>query len=125
MIIGFKEPDKLLYHYTKLCNAQSILKDRKLRIGSYTKTNDPKEVKRWEFDLWSPGYNRLLLDKYRMYELSVKLSDELKTKTKVLCFSRDREPLTGDHSRFVSPGILETSDVGAVFTKAYRRLSGF
>lgn len=96
MIINFKNSDKLVYHYTKIQIATDyILKNRSLKIGSFTKTNDPKEVKEWKFNLGTNEHRDL--GKYNMNELSAQLSKELKEKTKVLCFSKDREPLSGDH----------------------------
>lgn len=96
MIYGFKNPNKLLYHYTRANIAiDDILKSRTLKIGSYTNTNDPKEQKTWKFNLWTNEDRDL--DKYKIDELSEILSKELKEKTKIVCFSGDREPLTGDH----------------------------
>ena len=98
MIIGFEDPHKYLYHYTKARTAiKIILKKRILKIGNFTSTNDPKETKEWEFSLGT-NENRDF-GKYNMGELSQILSIELKEKTKVICFSRDREPLSGDHLR--------------------------
>jgi len=96
MILNFKNSNRLLYHYTKIHIAiDYILTKRNLKIGSFTKTNDPKETKEWKFNL---GTNRNRdLSQYNMAELSAQLSKELKEKTKLLCFSKDREPLTGNH----------------------------
>lgn len=94
MIENLTSADKFLYHYTSSSTAiEHILKDRSLRLGSYTKTNDPKESKTWQFSL---GTNESRdLGKYKMEEMSNWLSNELKLKTKLACFSMDTAPLSG------------------------------
>jgi hypothetical protein len=98
VIENFTSADKFLYHYTSSSTAmEHILKDRSLRLGSYTKTNDPKESKTWQFSL---GTNESRdLGKYKMEEMSNWLSNELKLKTKLACFSMDTVPLSGWHFR--------------------------
>lgn len=96
LMIGFKDSNKSLYHYTKVSTAiDGVLKNRVLKIGRLINTNDPKETKNWEFNLGT-NENRSL-SSYNMKELSKELSTELKAKTKVICFSKDTDPLTGDH----------------------------
>ena len=96
MIELLSDPAKYLYHYTSAATAlQHILKTRLLRFSNYLGTNDPKETKTWQFDLGT-NTNRDL-GKYRMAEISAWLSSELKNRARVLCFSKDQGPLTGNH----------------------------
>lgn len=96
MIQNFKDHQALLYHYTSIRVATDyIIKTGKLRMGSFRKTNDPKESKNWEFNLGT-NQNRDL-GKYRMTELSRRLSDTIKDKARLLCFCRDAGPLSGNH----------------------------
>jgi len=96
MIEHVSSADEFLYHYTKGTTAlEYIFRNRTLRFGTYTNTNDPKESKAWEFGLGT-NENRDL-GKYKMSEVSGWLSAELKQKTKLACFSMDTAPLTGDH----------------------------
>lgn len=86
--------DQCLYHYTNVDRALNhILKTRMLRFGAYTNTNDPKEAKTWQFDLGT-NENRDL-GAYKMAETSAWLSNRLKERARLLCFSMDRAPLTG------------------------------
>lgn len=86
--------DQFLYHYTNVDKALNhILKTRMLKFGAYTKTNDPKEAKTWQFDLGT-NENRDL-GAYRMAETSAWLSNRFKEQARLLCFSMDRAPLTG------------------------------
>lgn len=96
MINGLTDSDRYLYHYTKARTAvDHILKDYTLRMGPYAKTNDPKETKSWQFDL---GTNQERdLGAYRMSELSDRMNKSLKSKTSVLCFSKDERNLTGSN----------------------------
>ena len=96
MIIGFKDENKLLYHYTKMCVAKDhILKSGTLLLGSFGNMNDPKESKIWEFNLGT-NQNRDL-GRYNQFELSKRLSDALKNNAWLVCFCRDSGPLTGNH----------------------------
>mgnify|MGYP003677008845 CR=1 FL=1 len=96
MICDVKESERLLYHYTSLSRARDlILPTGKLRMGRYSGTNDPKESKAWEFDLGT-NQNRDL-GAYRGREVSNRLSATLKDRCRVLCFSMDTGPLTGNY----------------------------
>lgn len=96
MIENVSSAETYLYHYTKAKTALDfILKDRALRLGSYKKTNDPKESKSWEFGLGSNEGRDL--GKYNTNETSNWLSTEVKSRAKLACFSMDRAPLTGNH----------------------------
>jgi hypothetical protein len=96
MIENIASSKQFVYHYTRANIALDyILKNRTLQFGNYNGTNDPKESKSWEFDL---GTNEERdLGKYNMTELSEWLSLELKSKTKLSCFSMDAEGLAGNH----------------------------
>lgn len=94
MITGISSSDAYVYHYTKPSTARDfILQNGTLRLGPYSKTNDPKETKAWEFGL-STVTNR---DFEPYNHLSPWLSHELKARTRLACFSMDRDPLTGQH----------------------------
>lgn len=98
MIIGFKDPAKLLYHYTKASTAKDkILPGRSLKLGCFDRTNDPKEMRQWSFNMQlgpegDSGPSNLT-------QLSAELTHELKAWTKIACFCQDRGPLTGDHTQ--------------------------
>lgn len=98
MINSLRDHERYVYHYTTLPTARDyILKNRTLRLGSFANTNDPRESKDWSFNLLSrKGIN---WDRYDLGETSRWLSTALKSKTRLLCFSVDRPPLTGDHTR--------------------------
>ena len=96
MIEHVTSADSFLYHYTKSSTARDLIfKDRTLQFSSYSKTNDPKEMKAWQFDLGT-NENRDL-EKYKMDDLSAWLSTELKRVARLACFSMDTGPLTGNH----------------------------
>lgn len=98
MIIGFQTPDRLLYHYTSIENAKDyILKNRTLKFGAISQTNDPKETKNWRFTLHTMGSSDL--SRHDLQDLSARFTSALKSRTKVVCFSRDSQPLSGDHTR--------------------------
>jgi hypothetical protein len=96
MIENISSIDRYVYHYTKAETARDyILKSGTLRLDSYAATNDPKETKQWEFGL---GTSReISLNGYKHLELSAWLSNELKRRTRLACFSMDKNPLTGNH----------------------------
>lgn len=101
MIIGFRDHNKLLYHYTKLATAKSyILKDWTLKMSCFRGTNDPKESKTWEFSLGT-NENRNLSN-YSLSDLSKQLSDKIKDNCRVVCFCKDSGPLTGIHIHDIS-----------------------
>lgn len=91
----FTEDSKYLYHYTSIEKALDfILKDRTLMFNSLRGTNDPKESKNWKFDFHvedklSPTYDESM-------KLWHDVSEEIKTKCKVLCFSKDMPGLGQD-----------------------------
>jgi hypothetical protein len=91
----FSDQEKYLYHYTSSNIAiHYILKDKTLKIGKYINTNDPKETKDWQFFVGSnEGHD---LSKYNLDEISKKVTQALKHRANVICFSKDRI-LSGDH----------------------------
>ncbi len=97
MIMNVTDPEKYLYHYTSAGTAIAhILKNQTLRLSPYTSTNDPKESKQWLFDFISYIDNSDLAEQQRD-EMSEWLSGALKRDTRLVCFSRDTNPLTGNH----------------------------
>jgi hypothetical protein len=101
VIIGFKDPEALLYHYTSMRVAREhIIPSRTLRMGNFRRTNDPKESKNWEFNLGTNQQGDML--KYNQAQLSRQLSNAFKDHAQVLCLSRDTGPLTGDHLREIA-----------------------
>lgn len=98
LIYGLRDHDRYIYHYTRISLArQFILKDGTLRLGSFSRANDPKESKDWEFNLAT--YQNRDLGAYNFKQTSEWFSAALKSTTKLACFSLDRPPLTGDHTR--------------------------
>ena len=54
MIYGLRDHERYVYHYTSLATARDyILKNRTLRLGTFARTNDPRESKDWTFNLSS------------------------------------------------------------------------
>ncbi|MEC7642863.1 DUF2971 domain-containing protein [Idiomarina sp.] len=87
-----KEHNKYLYHYTSVEKAvKFILKNRTLMFNSLRGTNDPKEYKNWKFDFHIE--NNLSPTHEESIQLWHDVSDEIKTKCKVLCFSKDMSGL--------------------------------
>jgi len=96
LIYGMKDSNRYIYHYTTMDVAiNHILPTNTLKANNYSSTNDPKESKQWQFDLGT-NENRDM-GQYDMAALSIKLSDALKSKTKLVCFSKDETVLTGNH----------------------------
>lgn len=101
MIIGHRDSNELIYHYTKMSWAKrDILPKRRLMLGRYTNTDDPKESKEWRFVPCARERQTLL--KPAVLSLSKKIGDALKSKTRVVCFCRDHDVLTGNHLQDVS-----------------------
>lgn len=98
MIHGVTSVENLVYHYTTAEIARDhILRNKTLKLGTYAKTNDPKETKAWQFSLGT-NENRDL-GAYRFKETSEHFSAALKEHAKLCCFSMDTAPLTGDHMK--------------------------
>jgi len=97
LIVGLTDAGRFISHYTTIETAiEHILPKRRLRIGTFSRTNDPKENKTWEFQ---PGATRRAtnLVKYNLHatqELSRGLTAQLKGRARVVCFCSDQGPLT-------------------------------
>lgn len=88
------DPSKFVYHYTKASTALNfILRDRRLLLSTYAKTNDPKEYRNWHFDIGTNGGKDL--GRYDPVEISDWLTVALKQTTRMICFALDSD-LTGD-----------------------------
>ncbi|MDO8777999.1 MAG: DUF2971 domain-containing protein [Burkholderiaceae bacterium] len=76
-----------VYHYTSAEKAiELILPEKQLLLGSYGRTNDPKETKQWTFALSGLGQN----DPYvSIDEMSRQVSTAIKTRAHILCASID------------------------------------
>jgi hypothetical protein len=97
MIIGFRSPDRFVYHYTKLSTARKILTSRTFRIGRFISTNDPKETKQWVFSPLTKiqkGFGTFDTNSF-----SKNFSAAIKQFARVACLSRDQQELSGDHIR--------------------------
>ncbi len=101
-MFGNVDPDKYLYHYTSYTTAlEYIFPQRTLRINSYTNMNDPRESKKWRFNI---SFSKEKPDYITVNEIQEKLNSYLKTKTKVLCFAKDN--LNLNEIEFMTRGYL-------------------
>ncbi|MEK4650852.1 DUF2971 domain-containing protein [Niallia sp. FSL W8-0954] len=101
-MFGKVDPDKYLYHFTSYTTAlEYILPQRTLRINSYSNMNDPRESKKWNFNV---SYSRDKLDYIGFNEIQEKFHSNLKMKTKVLCFTKDN--LDFNEMEFMTRGYL-------------------
>ncbi|MBT2722328.1 DUF2971 domain-containing protein [Bacillus sp. ISL-46] len=81
-------PDQYLYHFTTYTTAlEHILTSRTLRFSPFSKTNDPRESKNWNFTLILSSDDNL--DNQAVYNLQSEINKLLKNNTKLLCFTRD------------------------------------
>jgi hypothetical protein len=80
-------------HYTRLETAVDyILKNRSLRLGPLTATNDPRETKTWLFALGRGSFSSLSSDELKnLAKRNVEFDKLLKHNHKVLCVSQDAE----------------------------------
>lgn len=82
------DPDLYLYHYTKVEIARDcILRSNSLKVGSFRNTNDPKETKDWKFN-YALGELDPTIEETNVAGLAI--SKEIKSKSKILCFSKDK-----------------------------------
>lgn len=100
VIMNVSDANRFIYHYTSLNTAKRILNGLSLRMGVFQGTNDPKESKEWQFDLLSRNHADFRGIDAR--KLSSELSDSIKKHSRVLCFCKDGEGLTGSHLADVS-----------------------
>lgn len=76
-----------VYHYTSAKTAaELILPHRRLRLGSYAQTNDPKETKEWVFAIGGLGPQD---DYVSVEDVSAQVSRAIKSRAHVLCASLD------------------------------------
>jgi hypothetical protein len=95
MLHGFLNPEELVYHYAAADTALNhILPSSQLRLSPYETTNDPAETKSWVFGLATSGPEDL--GSYPFIDTSRRFSDLLKRNARLVCFSTDTAPLTGD-----------------------------
>jgi len=91
---GLKDHSKYLYHYTTMEIAvEYILKNRTLKIGKLINTNDPKESKSWKLSISTDEGSKL--KNYSLDDISEEVTRELKRKVNVICFCKDKPPLSG------------------------------
>ena len=96
MIESVRSSDRYIYHYTKPETAiDFILPNGNLRFSPFRETNDPKESKEWFFEYGSNEGRDFA--KYNAAQLSAWLSSTLKDSAQLLCFSGDKEGLSGNH----------------------------
>ena len=82
-----KDQTEFVYHYTRAEAAINwILPSRRLKLGAYAKTNDPKEVKQWTFGL---GNVPLQADHVSIDEISARVSSAIKQQAHVFCAGVD------------------------------------
>ena len=99
--------EDLLYHYTSADTVAKILDSGTVRLGPYTRTNDPREQKEWIplFTMPSgPGRppERYLSSSEEEYEAAQRATDRyLRRGARLACFTLDR-PRSGD----ATPGTL-------------------
>ncbi|TEW43610.1 DUF2971 domain-containing protein [Psychromonas algicola] len=95
MFQNLKDESKYLYHYTTVDKAVDfILKDKTLMFNSLRNTNDPKESKNWKFDFHiGDGASPSHAESMKLWET---ISEEIKLKCKILCFSKDKSCLGDD-----------------------------
>jgi len=86
--IPLNEKSKLIYHYTKWRAAlKYIIPEKRLRISSYKKFNDPRETKTFGFGAINKKNENLSIQS----ELKEKIgySDIIRNGAKILCFCED------------------------------------
>ncbi|USK48858.1 DUF2971 domain-containing protein [Bacillus sp. CMF12] len=92
-------PNQYLYHYTSYSTAiEHILTNQTLRFSPYTRTNDPRESKKWAFGLTCPT---VLPSNDEITSIQEEMNRTLKENTKVLCFAKD----TPQYDDYYSSGI--------------------
>lgn len=95
-----------LYHYTNVATAKDcILRPRTLKIGSFRNTNDPKESKNWEFSFALGGLDPSIEE---TTAARLAISNEIKDKAKVLCFSKDKN-------------YLDTNPLNHIFSRGFAK----
>jgi hypothetical protein len=86
------DPNRYLYHYTSASTAlEYILPNGQIRLSPLSKTNDPRESKKWEFSYNIQG----VLDK-EIPNISDELKEQIQERSKVVCFSKDDRKLVNN-----------------------------
>ena len=83
------DPDRFIYHYTTRELALTrILVQRRLKVSTFSSTNDPRESKDWEFDLsWRGERGPPNIESHA--EMKRTATDRAKRTVKLLCMSSD------------------------------------
>ena len=84
-----RDPERFVYHYTSRdVGLTHILAERQLKVAPFSSTNDPRESKDWEFDLYWKGGRKL--PKIKSHAEWKRTATELaKGTAKLLCMSSD------------------------------------
>lgn len=83
--------DQYVYHYTRTETAlQFILKNGTLKFSTFDKVNDPREYKDWTF--YPCIRHGIELEPAGWDAITKKVSEEIKSAAKLICFSRDKPP---------------------------------
>lgn len=89
------DPDHYVAHYTQCKTAVDlILKNRHIRLGPLTATNDPRETKTWRFAVGTSGHYEISPSSKELDALSKRNPDFdriLKHGCKIFCVSQDAE----------------------------------
>ena len=97
LIYGLRLHERYVYHYTKFATARDfILPSNILRLGHFTKTNDPRESRQWQFGVGSIARDKDI-GPYALQNVSEWMSSVIQRETRIACFCRDAGPLTGNH----------------------------
>jgi hypothetical protein len=95
------ENDKYLYHFTTHTTAlEHIFPNQTIRFSPFSKTNDPRESKDWNFTFHSKTEPS---DYRELISLQNEFNKTLKAHTKILCFARD-VPLKDEWINWLHPG---------------------
>lgn len=86
--------NEYLYHYTKSSTViNHIFNKKTLMLSSFTKVNDPREYKDWDFITLVPASLNFTLQEYD--QRSKEVSDFLKQNAKMICFCADKAEAVG------------------------------
>ncbi len=97
LIYGLRLHERYVYHYTKFATARDfILPSNILRLGHFTKTNDPRESRQWQFGVGSIARDKDI-GPYALQNVSEWMSSVIQRETRIACFCRDAGPLTGNY----------------------------
>ena len=97
LLYGLRDSERYIYHYTSAITfLDKIAPTNTIRLSPYTKTNDPKESKQWQFSASIRDSTKYSFEDWPSDKLCSKMNEGLKHHTNVACFSCDGE-LTGDH----------------------------